>query len=71
MTLEEAKQEIPDLKTYFSMDCEDCQNDYYCPSECNHQIKARRLGINKIQSAYARYNGDLYEVANYVRRASV
>lgn len=72
MTIEQAKIEIPDLETYFRLDCDtDCNLDYYCPSDCKDHTKARKLGIDKIQSAYARHDGDLWEVTKYIRRASV
>jgi hypothetical protein len=72
MTIEQAKIEIPDLETYFKLDCDvNCLHDFYCPSDCKEHIKARKLGIDKIQSAYARHDGDLVEVTKYIRRASV
>lgn len=45
MTLEEAKQEIPNFKAFKNWCCTRCTaNDWYCPSNVCRYIKQKKCG---------------------------
>jgi hypothetical protein len=68
MTLEKAKEEIPDFETYAKICCDNCTaNDWYCPSYCPELKKASSIPFNIIQEKYARYDGDLRKVVRYIK----
>lgn len=70
MTIEEAREEIPNIDYFINMSCNCCiSNDWYCPSLCHFLEKAKRLPFEKIQSAYARHDGDMVKVSRYVKNA--
>lgn len=70
MTIEEAKEEIPNFDSFVSMSCGSCiGNDWYCPKLCEDLEKAERMPFEKIQKAYARHDGDLQGVFRYIKQA--
>lgn len=70
MTLEEAKEELPNIDYFCISVCDICTaNDWYCPSYCGVLEKARRMSFERIQKAYARHDGDLCGVIKYIKGA--
>lgn len=68
MTLEEAKNEIPDFKWFAKICCDNCTaNDWYCPSYCPELKKASSIPFDIIQEKYARYDGDLSKVVRFIK----
>lgn len=68
MTLEQAKEEMPDYDSFKSELCGCwCKCDWYCPDECDVLTKARKIPFEKIQQAYARHDGDMVKVVRYIR----
>jgi hypothetical protein len=69
MTLEEAKEECPTIDYFIQTACDCCTaNDWYCPSLCHDLEKAERIPFEKIQAAYARHDGDMKKVFNYIKQ---
>jgi len=69
ITLEEAKQDIPNIDTFCDAVCRACtSNDWYCTDYCDVLEKARTLDYKRILKAYARNYGDLDKVCRYIRR---
>lgn len=72
MTIEEAREEIPDIDTFCRHCCNRCTtNDWYCPSDCNMLEKARKLDFDRILKCYARNDGDLNKVFRYIKRTPI
>lgn len=68
MTLDDAKNEIPDFKWFAKICCDNCTaNDWYCPSYCPELKKASSIPFDIIQEKYARYDGDLRKVVRYIK----
>ena len=70
MTLEEAKQEIPDFNTFANEFCNACTSDSYCSFYCDTLKKAECI-FDRVQSAYARHNGDILKVDRYIKGAKI
>lgn len=69
MTLEEAKQEIPNFKAFKNWCCTRCTaNDWYCPSNCDLLDKAEKMNFEDIQKSYARNAGDDVKVCRYIKQ---
>lgn len=72
MTLEEAKEEMPNITHFLDMACNCCTaNDWYCPSLCNDLVKAKGMPFKKIQKVYAKHDGDIVKVCQYIRRTKI
>lgn len=72
MTEEQAKKQIPNFEAFKSEMCQACTaNDWYCPSLCNELIKASKMDFNRIIKVYARHDGDLVKVNNYIRQTKI
>lgn len=70
MTIEEVKEEIPTIESFIHQSCNMCTgNDWYCPRLCDDLEKAQRIPFEKIQSAYARHDGDMKKVFRYIKQA--
>jgi hypothetical protein len=67
MTLEEAKQEIPDFDTFANEFCNACTSDAYCSFYCDTLKKAERI-FDRVQVAYARHDGDMVKVDQYIKK---
>ena len=66
MTLEKAKQEIPDFDTFANEFCNACTSDTYCSFYCDTLKKAERI-FDRVLIAYARHNGDMVKVDRYIK----
>ena len=72
MTIEEAKEEIPTMEYFLEWACGCCTaNDWYCPSYCNTLLKAQRMPFEKILKSFARNDGDIRKVCQYIKYARV
>lgn len=68
MTIEEARQDIPEFDTFRNICCNNCTaNDWYCPSDCEMLTKGREIGYERILKAYARNDGDISKVCRYIK----
>ena len=68
MTIIEALKEIPNIDVFCCTCCNYCTAvEDYCPSECDTLEKARRLDFILIVECYARYDGDLRKVCNFIK----
>lgn len=68
MTLDEAKQEIPDFDTFATKYCDMCMHDAFCDFYCYTIAKAERI-FDRVQKAYARHDGDMVKVERYIKNA--
>lgn len=72
MTIEEAREEIPDIDSFRTHCCNQCTtNDWYCPSDCEMLEKARKLDFERILKSYARNDGDLTKVSHYIQTTQI
>lgn len=70
MTIEKAKKEMPNIEYFLAVACGECTaNDWYCPKYCEDLEKAKKMPFEKIQQAYARHDGMIYKVMQYIKRA--
>ena len=70
MTIEEAKKDIPTFDSFVYEMCNACTNDGYCPSYayCDVIRKAENM-FNRVHQAWARHDGDVRKVWNYIKQA--
>ena len=68
MTLAEAKEEIPNIEVMKRKICDCCNNDWYCPSDCDVLRTAEKMGVERLQRLYAEYDGCEWEIAIYIKR---
>lgn len=66
MTIDEAKQEIPDFDTFANEFCNACTSDTYCSFYCDTLKKAEHI-FDRVQAAYARHDGDMIKVDRYIK----
>lgn len=71
MTIEEAKEYIPDFEAYCKEACNTCKHEYYCPQLCEELCKAERIDFNRILNCYARHDGEMYKVLRWLKQARV
>ena len=72
MTIEEAKEYIPDFEAFRKEFCSVCvANDWYCPNVCNALLKASELDYNRILKCYARNDGEMWKVVRWIRQARI
>ena len=72
MTEQKARDDIQDIDSFCKWVCDCCQNnDWYCPSECDVLQKARKLNFDRIVKCYARHDGDLDKVCNYIKTTKI
>ncbi len=70
MTVERAREEIPDFKAFAHAVCTcGCGHDWYCPTYCDTLEKAEQMDFVRILKSYARNDGDLDKVCRYIKRA--
>lgn len=67
MNYQEAKNEIPNTETFCRHACDRCNNDWYCPSDCDLLSKAKRIPFYRILNCYARHDGDMAKVFRYIK----
>lgn len=73
MTIEEAKEYIPDFEAFRKEACTVCTaNDWYCPfNVCDTLLKAGELDYNRILKCYARNDGEMYKVFRWLKKARI
>ena len=72
MTIEEAKEYIPDFEAFRKEACTVCTaNDWYCPNVCDTLLKAGELDYNRILKCYARHDGEMYKVFRWLKQARI
>lgn len=73
MTIEEAKEYIPDYEAFRKEACTVCTaNDWYCPfNVCDTLLKAGELDYERILRCYARHDGEMYKVFRWIRQARI
>nr|DAM56600.1 MAG TPA: hypothetical protein [Caudoviricetes sp.] len=71
MTIEEAKEHIPDFEAFCNMACNNCRHDYYCPQRCKDLRKTERMDFNRILKCYARHDGEMYKVFRWLKQARI
>lgn len=72
MTIEQAKELIPDFDSFCKETCDHCSaNDWYCPSHCVTLNLARNMDFELIQKSYARNDGLIWKVIRYIRQARI
>lgn len=73
MTIEEAKEYIPDFEAFRKEACTVCTaNDWYCPfNVCDTLLKAGELDYNRILKCYARHDGEMYKVFRWIKQARI
>lgn len=72
MTIEQAREDIPDLKAFENEFCNKCvANDWYCPDRCRILEKALKIDFERILKSYARNDGDLTKVSRFLREAKI
>ena len=68
MTIEEAKEYIPDFDSFCRKACLCCDNEWYCLSYCDVLEKASRMDFNHILKCYARNDGEMYKVLRWLKK---
>ena len=72
MTIEEAKEYIPDFDSFCKEACAVCTaNDWYCPDVCDTLLKAGELDYERILKCYARNDGEMYKVLRWLKQARI
>lgn len=71
MTIEEAKEYMPDFESFRKEACNTCGHDYYCPQRCEDLRKAERMDFNRILKCYARNGGETYKVLRWLKQARI
>lgn len=72
MTIEQAREDIPDFKAFENEFCNKCvANDWYCPDRCRILGKALKIDFERILKSYARNDGDLAKVSRFLREAKI
>ena len=72
MTVEEARNEIPNINDFCKCACSVCTaNDWYCPTYCETLEKARRMDFDRIVRSYARNEGSWSKIFRFINRAKV
>ena len=71
MTIEEAKEYIPDFKSFYAEACAMCAQEWYCPHNCEILDKARKMDFNRILKCYARHDGEMYKVLRWLKQARI
>ena len=70
MTLDEAKQKIPTIDSFADELCVYCHNECICSLWCETLRKAEKM-FEKVQTAYARYDGDIVKIDRYIKGAKL
>ena len=70
MTLKEAKQEILTFERFKDKFCACCYNDVICNMHCKTMQKVEKM-FDRVQQAWARYDGDIVKIDSYIRRAKI
>lgn len=71
MTIEEAKEYIPDFEAFCKEVCDNCGVYFYCRIYCNLLRKAERMDFNRILKCYARHDGEMYRVLRWLKHARI
>lgn len=72
MTIEEAKEYIPNFEAFRNEFCSVCvANDWYCPNVCDTLLKAGELDYNRILKCYTRNDGEMYKVWRWLKQARI
>lgn len=72
MTIEEAKEYIPDFEAFRNEFCSVCvANDWCCPNVCDTLLKAGELDYNRILKCYARNDGEIWKVVQWLKKARI
>lgn len=72
MTIEQARECIPDFNAFENEFCNSCvANNWYCPDRCPVLKKALKMDFERILKSYARNDGDLTKVSRFLREAQI
>lgn len=71
MTIEEAKEYMPDFDSFCKEACNNCGADWYCPTYCDVLEKAKRMDFNRILKRYACNDGEIYKVLRWLKQARI
>ena len=71
MTIEEAKEYIPNFEAFRKEACATCTEEWYCPRNCEELNKASRMDFNRILKCYARNDGETYKVLRWLKQARI
>ena len=71
MTIEEAKEYIPDFDSFCKEACDNCGTEWHCPDYCDLLEKAERMDFNRILKCYARNDGEMYKVLRWLKQARI
>lgn len=71
MTIEEAKEYIPDFEAFCKEACATCTEEWYCPHNCEILSKATKMDFNRILKCYARHDGEMYKVLRWLKQARI
>ena len=48
-----------------------CNNDWYCPKECDLLEKARKMPFEKINKKWIEHDGDIRKVERYIKQYKI
>lgn len=71
MTIEEAKEYIPDFDSFCKEACDNCGEAGYCHRYCEDLCKSERMDFNRILKCYARNDGETYKVLRWLKQARI
>lgn len=67
MTLEEAREEVPNIDAFCKHAYINCSNDWFCPTFCNTLEKAVKMDYGVLIHCYARSDGDWSKIFRYIK----
>ena len=71
MTIEDAKEYIPNFEAFCNEACATCTEEWYCNRCCKDLCKAERMDFNRILKCYARNDGEMYKVLRWLKKARI
>lgn len=71
MTLEEAREEIPNIDRFCKHACINCNQDWFCPTFCDDLKKAIKMDYERLVKCYARNDGDWSKTFRCIKQAKL
>ena len=61
------EDKFDNINQFCSYSCNNCNQDWYCPGECELLLKARKMPFEKINKKWIEHDGDLVKVWRYIK----
>lgn len=63
-----SEEKFENIDQFCSLCCEHCNNDWYCPVECELLEKARKMPLEKINAKWIEHEGDIRKIVRYIKQ---